>query len=171
MRKESVLDPLTASCRPTSVVHDMPTLWLRRKFYQESELCRRSVNSVSMALFHSNRSGYRATRQDEGITSAPVTLSTVVVVALSKEAYSTVALNPAVLLETLQSDDRILSQGDIIRLQNSEQQPGFSYRLQLLEPVRQGRAQIGQTEITLLSLVPTPPITLAGNNVQDPIEI
>jgi len=126
-----------------------------------------------MAFFHSDRSGCRTTPQDEGIASTvtPVNLSTVVVVALSKEAYSTVALNPTVLLEYLQADDRILSQGDVISLQNSKHEPSFSYRLQLLEPVRQGRAQTGQTEITILSLVATPPITLAGNSVQDPIEI
>lgn len=123
-----------------------------------------------MAFF---QSGYRTTPQDEVIASTvnPVNLSTIVIVALSKEAYSAVALDPAVLLENLQADDRILSQGDVITLQHSEHQPSFSYRLQLLEPIRQGRAQTGQTEITVLALVASPPITLAGNSIQDPIEI
>jgi peroxin-6 len=94
------------------------------------------------------------------------TLSSIVLVADSEEAYLAAAQTPNLLRQLLQ-DGRVLHQGDSFRTDNS-----LTYTLCSLEPVSQGLALAGRTEIVVLS--PSHPIVFTrsdANNEPDFIEI
>lgn len=75
-----------------------------------------------------------------------VTLSTVVVIAVSQEAYQAASQSPILLRQLLQ-DGQVLRQGETIELPVPSP---LVYKLSSLEPVSQGRALAGETEILLL---------------------
>jgi len=85
------------------------------------------------------------------------TLSSIVLVAVSEEAYLAAAQTPNLLGQLLQ-DGRVLRQGDSFQTDYS-----FVYTLWSLEPVSQGRALAGRTEIIVLS--PSHPIVFNRNDV------
>lgn len=102
------------------------------------------------------------------------TLSSVVLVPVSEEAYLTAAQHPDSLRQLLR-DDRVLRQGESIEVMStggSQVPHSLVYILWSLEPVSQGRALAGQTEIIIL--YPGRPIFFPRNNVTrepDVIEI
>ena len=95
-----------------------------------------------------------------------ITLSSIILVAVSEEAYLAAARTPNLLRQLLQ-DGRVLRQGDICQTDGS-----LLYELWSLEPVSQGCALAGQTEIVVLSS--SHPMSLPRddvNNEHDFIEI
>ncbi|KAF8964138.1 P-loop containing nucleoside triphosphate hydrolase protein [Flammula alnicola] len=91
----------------------------------------------------------------------PTPLTYVIVTALSLEAYLQASGDASPLDDWLFSDQAILRQGDI-------------YRLDMLEPVLQGYATLGETKIILLSSQNNPPSIDTVESIsdeQDAIEI
>ncbi len=103
--------------------------------------------------------------REESLTSL-ATLSSIVLVAVSEGAYLAATRSPNILCQLLQ-DGRVLRQGDSFQTDYS-----LVYTLWSLEPVSQGRALAGRTEIVVLS--PSHPIVFTRssiNNEPDFIEI
>jgi len=95
--------------------------------------------------------------REESLTSL-ATLSSIVLVAGSEGAYLAAARSPK--LRQLLQDGRVLRQGDSFQTDNS-----LVYTLWSLEPVSQGRALAGRTEIVVLS--PSHPIVFTRSNVNN----
>ncbi|KAF9475323.1 AAA-domain-containing protein [Pholiota conissans] len=86
----------------------------------------------------------------------PTTLTSVVVTALSNEAYVHACSDGSALEHHLFEDQAILRQGDVLgtpneKLTTNNQVDLLQYRLDMVEPVLQGLAKRGETKIIILA--------------------
>lgn len=81
----------------------------------------------------------------------PIALSTVIVTALSSEAYLQACANRSTLGEWLSFESRILRQGDVLSVPKDYKlsETALRYRLDMLEPVLQGYVESGTTKVIL----------------------
>lgn len=91
-------------------------------------------------------------------TAYPATLTSVILTALSNDAYAHACGDSSALEDSLCNAGTIVRQGDILNIYNEESttsgnNSALQYRLEMAEPVLQGFAIRGVTKIILLSML------------------
>lgn len=112
--------------------------------------------------------------------ASPTILASVILTALSNDAYTQACDNSSTLEDSLCNAGTILRQGDILSIYNkepntSENNNALQYRLEMVEPLLQGFTKRGETKIILLSMLDDPSVHEDGEaedeSEQDDFEI
>lgn len=100
-------------------------------------------------------------------------LTSVIVVALTDEAYSQACSDSSLLVDAFFAEGTVLRQGDVLNISSpTNSMVPLQYRLQMIEPAIQGYAKEGETELLVLSSLHTDqPTEDTVDEDEDAIEI
>ncbi len=95
--------------------------------------------------------------------ASPTALTSVILTALSNDAYTHACGDSSALEDSLCNAGTIVRQGDVLNIYSeesttSENGSALKYRLEMAEPVLQGFAKRGETKIILLSMLDDPSV-------------